>query len=70
MIFFFIEEVSDNLILSVPIKTVGDLITFKKKPAFSNFFFIFKHFFSSFIIIGTICDSVFPVSMFKEFNFF
>ena len=33
-VFFSIEEVKDNLILSVPFKTVGDLITFKKKPEF------------------------------------
>ena len=42
---FFIEEVKDNLILSVPFETVGDLITFKKKPAFSKLFLVSNTFF-------------------------
>ena len=70
IIFLLIVAVNDTLILSLPLGTVGERITFTKKPFFLKKDCNSKHFVSSPNIIGIICEFEEPVLIFILFNSF
>ena len=70
IIFLLIVAVNETLILSLPLGTVGERITFTKKPFFLKKDCNSKHFVSSPNIIGIICEFEEPVFMSILFNSF
>ena len=70
IIFLLIVAVNEILILSLPLGTVGERITFTKKPFFLKKDCNSKHFVSSPNIIGIICEFEEPVLMLILFNSF